>query len=81
MVPFADLLQHRGKAQTTYRYDDALKAVVVEATEDIEDGETIYCSNEAISNSVLFVDRGYVAEDNKDLDVIGLTFALDENDT
>ena len=64
LAPFADLINHKSPSQTQWYYDNSLDAFVIQALEDIPEGNEIYDSYGKKTNSQLLLHYGFCLEDN-----------------
>jgi len=64
LAPFADLLNHKRPRQTQWYYDDNLESFVIQATEDIKEGNEIFDSYGRKTNARFLLNYGFCLEDN-----------------
>ena len=64
LVPYADLINHRRPRQTQWYYDDAINSFVIQALEDIKEGNEIFDSYGKKSNSMFLLNYGFCLENN-----------------
>ena len=64
LVPFADLLNHKRPKQTQWYYDDNLESFVIQAIEDIKEGNEIFDSYGKKTNARFLLNYGFCLEDN-----------------
>ena len=65
LVPFADLLNHRRPRQTQWFYDDEKDAFIVQAIENIEQGNEIFDSYGKKTNARFLLNYGFSIENNE----------------
>ena len=65
LVPFADLLNHRRPRQTQWFYDDDKNAFIVQAIENIEQGNEIFDSYGKKTNARFLLNYGFSIENNE----------------
>ena len=78
LAPFADLLNHKRPRQTQWYYDDILNSFVIQALEDIEQGNEVFDSYGKKTNNRFLLNYGFAIEDN-DCNEVNLTVVF--NDT
>ena len=64
LVPFADLLNHKRPKQTQWYYDDNLESFVIQAIEDIKEGNEIFDSYGKKTNARFLLNYGFCLDDN-----------------
>ena len=64
LAPFADLLNHKRPRQTQWYYDDKLESFVIQATEDIQEGNEIFDSYGKKTNARFLLNYGFCLDDN-----------------
>lgn len=64
LVPLADMFNHERKAQTFWYYSDEKGGFVVEAMYEIQKGEEIFVSYGKKPNSLLWLNYGFMIENN-----------------
>ena len=64
LVPFADLLNHKRPKQTQWYYDDNLDSFVIQAIEDIKEGNEIFDSYGKKTNARFLLNYGFCLDDN-----------------
>lgn len=79
MVPFADLLDHARRPETTWAFDDSLDAFVVTAVHDLAAGAEVHDSYGRKSNARFLVNYGFCLERN-DSDEAVLHFETPRSD-
>ena len=78
LAPFADLLNHKRPRQTQWYYDNILQSFVIQALEDIEQGNEVFDSYGKKTNARFLLNYGFALEDN---DTNEVTLTLVFNDT
>ena len=78
LAPFADLLNHKRPRQTQWYYDDDLDSFVIQATEDIKEGEEIFDSYGRKTNARFLLNYGFCLEDNDTSEFL-MTINFNEN--
>ena len=78
LAPFADLLNHKRPRQTQWYFDNILQSFVIQALEDIEQGNEIFDSYGKKTNARFLLNYGFALEDN-DTNEVSLTVVF--NDT
>ena len=78
LAPFADLLNHKRPRQTQWYYDNILQSFVIQALEDIEQGNEVFDSYGKKTNARFLLNYGFALEDN-DSNEVTLTVVF--NDT
>ena len=78
LAPFADLLNHKRPRQTQWYYDNILQSFVIQALEDIEQGNEVFDSYGKKTNARFLLNYGFALEDN-DSNEVTLTIVF--NDT
>ena len=78
-VPYADMLNHKRPRHSTWYYSDERGGFVIEASDDIERGETVYDSYGKKCNSRFFLNYGYINPEN-DADEVPIAVALRKDD-
>jgi len=63
--PFADMLNHRRPRQTQWFYSDEHQAFIIQALENIEQGEEVYDSYGRKCNSRFLLNYGFIVEKNE----------------
>ena len=69
LAPFADMLNHHTKHQTTWFYNDKTQAFMIQAIDDIKKGSELYDSYGNKTNSRFLLNYGFVIEDNTQKEV------------
>jgi histone-lysine N-methyltransferase SETD3 len=64
-APLADMLNHKRPRQTQWYYSDEHKGFVIQANQDIEQGEQIYDSYGKKCNSRFLLNYGFTVEKNE----------------
>ena len=64
LVPFADLLNHKRPKQTQWFYDDNLESFVIQAIDDIKEGNEIFDSYGKKTNARFLLNYGFCLEEN-----------------
>ena len=64
LAPFADLLNHKRPRQTQWYYDDNLESFVIQAIENIKQGNEIFDSYGKKTNARFLLNYGFCLEDN-----------------
>ena len=64
LVPFADLLNHKRPKQTQWFYDDNLDSFVIQAIENIKEGNEIFDSYGKKTNARFLLNYGFCLDDN-----------------
>ena len=64
LAPFADLLNHKRPRQTQWYYDDNLESFVIQATENIKEGNEIFDSYGKKTNARFLLNYGFCLDDN-----------------
>ena len=64
LAPFADLLNHKRPRQTQWYYDDNLESFVIQAIDNIKEGEEIFDSYGKKTNARFLLNYGFCLEDN-----------------
>ena len=70
LVPFADLLNHRRPRQTHWYYNNILQGFVIQALQDIKEGNEIFDSYGIKPNFRFLLNYGFVVEDNDIMEVV-----------
>ena len=78
LAPFADLLNHKRPRQTQWYYDDNLESFVIQATEDIKEGNEIFDSYGRKTNARFLLNYGFCLEDNDTSEFL-ITVNFNEN--
>jgi histone-lysine N-methyltransferase SETD3 len=78
LVPYADLLNHKRPRQTQWYYDDKLESFVIQATEDIKEGNEIFDSYGRKTNARFLLNYGFCLEDNDTSEFL-ITVNFNEN--
>ena len=78
LAPFADLLNHKRPRQTQWYYDDNLQSFVIQATENIKEGNEIFDSYGKKTNARFLLNYGFCLDDNDTSEYL-LTVELNEN--
>ena len=78
LAPFADLLNHKRPRQTQWYYDDSLQSFVIQATENIKEGNEIFDSYGKKTNARFLLNYGFCLDDNDTSEYL-LTVELNEN--
>ena len=78
LAPFADLLNHKRPRQTQWYYDDNLESFVIQATEDIKEGNEIFDSYGRKTNARFLLNYGFCLEDNDTSEFL-ITINFNEN--
>ena len=78
LAPFADLLNHKRPRQTQWYYDDKLESFVIQATEDIKEGNEIFDSYGRKTNARFLLNYGFCLEDNDTSEFL-ITVNFNEN--
>jgi histone-lysine N-methyltransferase SETD3 len=64
LAPFADLLNHKRPRQTQWYFDDNLDSFVIQAIENIKQGDEIFDSYGKKTNARFLLNYGFCLEDN-----------------
>ena len=64
LAPFADLLNHKRPRQTQWYYDDNLESFVIQAIDNIKEGDEIFDSYGKKTNARFLLNYGFCLEDN-----------------
>ena len=64
LAPFADLLNHRRPRQTQWYYDDNLESFIIQAIDNIKQGNEIFDSYGKKTNARFLLNYGFCLEDN-----------------
>ena len=64
LVPFADLLNHKRPRQTQWYYDNNLESFVIQAIDNIKEGNEIFDSYGKKTNARFLLNYGFCLEDN-----------------
>ena len=64
LVPFADMLNHKRPKQTQWYYDDNLESFVIQAIENIKEGNEIFDSYGKKTNARFLLNYGFCLDDN-----------------
>ena len=78
LAPLADLLNHKRPRQTQWYYDDNLHSFVIQAIEDIKEGNEIFDSYGKKTNTRFLLNYGFCLDDNDTSEYL-LTVELDES--
>ena len=78
LAPFADLLNHKRPRQTQWYYDNILQSFVIQALEDIEQGNEIFDSYGKKTNARFLLNYGFALEDN-DCNEVSLTVVFNDS--
>ena len=78
LAPFADLLNHKRPRQTQWYFDDNLESFVIQATEDIQEGNEIFDSYGRKTNARFLLNYGFCLEEN-DTNEFMLKITFNEN--
>ena len=78
LAPFADLLNHRRPRQTQWYYDDNLESFVIQAIDNIKQGEEIFDSYGKKTNARFLLNYGFCLDDNDTSEYL-LTVELTED--
>ena len=78
LVPFADLLNHKRPKQTQWYYDDSIESFVIQATENIEEGNEIFDSYGKKTNARFLLHYGFCLDDN-DASEFNMTITFNES--
>ena len=78
LAPFADLLNHKRPKQTHWYYDNKLNAFVIQALENIKEGDEIYDSYGPKTNTRFLLNYGFALETN-DNNEYSLRLTFNEN--
>ena len=78
LVPFADLLNHKRPKQTQWYYDDSIESFVIQATENIEEGNEIFDSYGKKTNARFLLHYGFCLDDN-DTSEFNMTVTFNES--
>ena len=75
LVPFADLLNHKRPRQTHWYFNNILQGFVIQALQDIKEGNEIFDSYGIKPNFRFLLNYGFVIEDNDTMEfVFTITF-------
>ena len=64
LAPFADLLNHKRPRQTQWYYDDNLESFVIQAIDNIKEGNEIFDSYGKKTNARFLLNYGFCLDDN-----------------
>jgi len=78
LAPFADLLNHKRPRQTQWYYDDNLESFVIQAIENIKQGDEIFDSYGKKTNARFLLNYGFCLDDNDTSEYL-LSVELNEN--
>ena len=78
LAPFADLLNHKRPRQTQWYFDDNLQSFVIQATENIKEGNEIFDSYGKKTNARFLLNYGFCLDDN---DTSEYLLTINFNDT
>jgi len=78
LVPFADLLNHKRPKQTQWYYDDSIESFVIQAIENIEEGNEIFDSYGKKTNARFLLHYGFCLDDN-DTSEFNMTVTFNES--
>jgi histone-lysine N-methyltransferase SETD3 len=78
LAPFADLLNHKRPRQTQWYFDNILQSFVIQALEDIEQGNEIFDSYGKKTNARFLLNYGFALEDN-DTNEVSLTVVFNDS--
>ena len=78
LAPFADLLNHKRPRQTQWYYDDNLQSFVIQAIENIKEGDEIFDSYGKKTNARFLLNYGFCLDDNDTSEYL-LTVEFNEN--
>ena len=79
LVPLADMLNHSSHNQTSWYYDDQIESFVVQAIEDIKEGDEIFDSYGKKPNSSYLLNYGFTIDNNEENNEYPLTLILNRN--
>ena len=69
LIPFADMMNHMRPTQAQISYSEKKNGVIIEACQDIREGEQVFCTYGAKTNSGLFMNYGFIPFENADNEV------------
>ena len=79
LVPLADMLNHSTHNQTSWYYDEQIESFVVQAIEDIKEGNEIFDSYGKKPNSSYLLNYGFTIEHNEEYNEYPLTLILNRD--
>ena len=79
-VPFADMLNHKRPKHTKWSYCDEQQGLVIKALDDIPRGDQVYVNYGNKCNSRIFLNYGFVSDQNNDANEVPLIASIDEED-
>ena len=79
LVPLADMLNHSSHNQTSWYYDDQIESFVVQAIEDIKEGDEIFDSYGKKPNSSYLLNYGFTIDNNEENNEYPLTLMLNRD--
>ena len=78
LVPFADLLNHKRPKQTQWYYDDNIESFVIQAIENIKEGNEIFDSYGKKTNARFLLHYGFCL-DNNDISEFNMSITFNES--
>lgn len=78
LAPFADLLNHKRPRQTHWTYDEKYAGFIIQALENIQQGEEVFDSYGKKCNSRFLLNYGFILENN-DSNEFPVIISLDES--
>ena len=79
LIPLADMLNHSSHNQTSWYYDDQIESFVVQAIEDIKEGDEIFDSYGKKPNSSYLLNYGFTIDNNEENNEYPLTLMLNRD--